>query len=95
MEGGRPFGRPFVVSGIVVPFTFLLPPSPLSKAKKGTGASTDPPFREAKPDYFFFAAFFLVAFFAFFFFAAMVQTPWKEGFIPADPPVDRWVLRES
>ena len=49
-------------------------------------------------NYFFFAAFFLVAFFAdffaVFFLAAMVQTPGKEGFIPADPPVDRWVMRK-
>lgn len=43
-------------------------------------------------DYFFFAAFFFVAFFAFFL-AAIVLSPGKEGFIPADPPVDRWVMR--
>jgi hypothetical protein len=48
-----------------------------------------------RENYFFFAAFFLVAFFAaFFFLAAMVLSPGKEGFIPADPPVDRWVMRE-
>ena len=48
-----------------------------------------------RENYFFFAAFFLVAFFApFFFLAAMVLSPGKEGFIPADPPVDRWVMRK-
>jgi hypothetical protein len=48
-----------------------------------------------RENYFFFAAFFLVAFFAaFFFLAAIVLSPGKEGFIPADPPVDRWVMRE-
>ncbi|MHB1299117.1 MAG: hypothetical protein ACYC0B_11365, partial [Gemmatimonadaceae bacterium] len=48
-----------------------------------------------RENYFFFAAFFFATFFAaFFFLAAIVLSPGKEGFIPADPPVDRWVIRK-
>lgn len=50
--------------------------------------------KQAK-NYFFFAAFFFVAFFAaFFFLAAIVLSPEKEWVFPADPPVDRWVMRK-